>query len=198
MGKILSPKLFPTCIQETTDINYGVWSLENAMKTYWRVKTWTFTANGVIRVYGYPNVGENTDFPIETSIAGIQSGYYWDQLYTSEEQLICGGGGFYLNDPENSDQYALLEFLESPKKIGNLYYSGMSGYIYDIFSMEYSFGVTPNLWSVSILGSDLPMGATLFPNEEFEEQLISLSANLTPTEWWTYGETYNPSTGNPL
>jgi hypothetical protein len=199
MGKVLHASgsgYFPYCIQESTDSKYAIWPLEKAMQTYWRVRTWTFSASGTVRIYDYPEAGDITDLPIDTSLSGIQSGSIFDDPYTSEDQLVCGGG-FYKNDPETSDKFATIEF-GGATKVDNLYDSGMEGVIYDIYSAEWRFGTFYNSWSVSVLGNDLPMDVVLFPNEEYEQELISASATLTPTLWWSYGGTYNTSTGARL
>lgn len=198
MAKVLHASgsgYFPHCIQESSDSKYAIWSLEKAMQTYWRVQTWTFSANGTVRVYDFPEAGEFTDLPIATSLSGIQSGSIFNDLYTSEDQLVCGGG-FYKNDPENSDKFATIDF-EVATKVDNLYDSGMQGAIYDIDSAEFLFGTFYSSWSVSVLGNDLPMDVNLFESE-YEQEVISMSATLTPTLWWSYDGMYDTSNGQPL
>jgi len=199
MAKILHASgsgYFLDCIQESLDSKYAIWSLEKAMQTYWRVRTWTFSASGTLRIYNFPQEGQNTDLPISTSLSGIQSGSIFNDLYTSEDQLVCGGG-FYKNDPDTSDIFATIDFEVGATKVGNLYDSGMQGVIYDIDSAEFVFGTNYNSWSVSVLGNDLPMDVNLFPSE-FEQEIISMSATLTPTLWWSYDGMYNTSTGQRL
>ena len=200
MAKILHASgswYFPYCIQESLDGKYAIWSLEKAMQTYWRVRTWTFSASGTVRIYDYPEAGDITDLPISTSLSGIQSGSIFDDPYTSEDQLVCEGG-FYKNDPETSEEFATIDFQGGATKVNNLYDSGMQGVIYDAYSGYWVFGTIYNEWSVSVLGNDLPMNVALFENEEFEQELISASATLTPTLWWSYDGMYNTSTGEPL
>jgi hypothetical protein len=182
-------------MQESLDSKYAIWPLNKAMETYWRVRTWTFSASGTIRIYDFPEAGDITELPIDTSISGIQSGSIFDDLYTSEDQLVCGGG-FYKNDPETSEKFATIDF-EVATKVDNLYDSGMQGAIYDIYSAEYLFGTIYNSWSVSVLGNDLPMDVNLFESE-YEQEVISMSATLTPTLWWSYDGMYDTSNGQPL
>ena len=199
MAKVLHASgsgYFPYCIQESLDSKYAIWPLNKAMQTYWRVRTWTFSASGTKRIYNFPEVGDITDVAIETSLSGIQSGTAFNEFYTSEDQLVCDGG-FYKNDPDNSDKFATIDFQGGATRVGNLYDSGMQGAIYDINSAEWLFGTIYNSWSVSVLGNDLPMDVNLFPSE-FEEEVISISATLTPTLWWSYDGTYDTATGDPL
>jgi len=198
MAKVLHANgsgYFPYCMQESLDSKYAIWPLNKAMETYWRVRTWTFSASGTIRIYDFPEAGDITELPIDTSISGIQSGSIFDDLYTSEDQLVCGGG-FYKNDPETSEKFATIDF-EVATKVDNLYDSGMQGAIYDIYSAEYLFGTIYNSWSVSVLGNDLPMDVNLFESE-YEQEVISMSATLTPTLWWSYDGMYDTSNGQPL
>jgi hypothetical protein len=200
MGKVLHASgsgYFPYCIQESTDSRYAIWSLENAMKTYWRVRSWNFSASGIFYYDADPFY-----YPFSSYVGGIQSGSYYDNIYTEEEQLLCGGSGFYSGD-EYSDQSAIIQF-GAIKMVDSLYTTNMNGYIYDVNSaIEYSFrSPTPSFAEVSstisICGGTLPIGARRLETGE-PEPLISLdSASLTPASWWSYGGTYDTATGAPL
>jgi hypothetical protein len=201
MGKVLHASgsgYFPYCIQESTDSRYAIWSLENAMKTYWRVRSWNFSASGTA------NSGEGgEDFPYSVSVEGIQSGsgdIFLSELYTQEKQLVCGGG-FYFG-AEGDDLIANIRF-GTVKKVGDLYNAGLSGLVYDNIQSgnEYRFG-TPTVGmqitsTLSFCGGSIPIGATSL-SEEVPVTLLSLTASLTPASWWSYGGTYDTATGEPL
>jgi hypothetical protein len=166
------------------------------MKTYWRVKSWNFTASGMT----FTPSADPPDNPFSTNVGGIESGAYFNDIYTTENQLVCGGG-FWLNDSD-SDQYALIEF-GIVKKVGDLYNAGLFGYIYDNIEsgIEFGFG-TPvaNGQAVSTLsfcGGSIPIGASRLGGGEPSE-VVSFTASLTPASYWSYGGTYDTTTGEPL
>jgi hypothetical protein len=166
------------------------------MKTYWRVKSWNFTASGIANSGG-------ADYSYSVSVDGIQSGsgdIFLNELYTEEQQLACGGG-FYFG-AEGDDLIAYIRF-GVVKKVGDLYNAGLFGLVYDLTQSgnEYRFG-TPSvsgqiISTLSFCGGSIPIGATSL-SEEVPVTLLSLTASLTPTSYWSYGGTYDTTTGNPL
>jgi hypothetical protein len=195
MGKVLhadASGYFVYCIQESADSRNAIWTLENAMKTYWRVRSWSFSASGTVESDSGPS-------PFSTSLDNIQSGSFWDDIYATEDQLVCGGG-FYLNEPNNSEQWVEMEF-GTVKRVGNLYNAGFGGYVYDnLMGVEYSFGSIPFFTqassTITLFGGTLPIGARNLV--DVPGAVLSLTATLTPTLWWSYGGTYDTATGNPL
>lgn len=199
MGKILHASYsgyFPKCIEESADSKFAVWPLEQAMQTYWRVRAWDFSANIVVRVYNFPEEGEETDLPFAISITDIRS------LVEDESTLVCNVNEFA---KAAGGQYADLLFLpvafgdQFYKKVGDLYYSGFVGGIRD-GDIELSFSPDNNSYpsaqfSISILGSTLDATVGYFGNEGYESEVISCTASLVPSEWWSYGGTYNTQTG---
>jgi len=166
------------------------------MKTYWRVRSWDFSASGGLLVEG-----ETGSYSV--SVEGIQSGsgnIFLNELYTQEEQLVCGGG-FYFG-AEFDDLIANIRF-GTVKKVGDLYNAGLSGLVYDNSQSgnEYRFGTpTVNMQinsTLSFCGGSIPIGATSL-NEQSPVTLLSLAASLAPASWWSYGGTYDTATGNPL
>jgi len=204
MGKVLSAQgsgYFPKCIEESADSKFAVWSLEEAMQTYWRVRAWDFNADIVVRVYDYPEEGENTDVPFTASVTNIRS-------YAEEEStLVCNINGFERSD---GGKYGDIFFLpvgfddQFYKKVDDLYYSGLVGNISDYsIATEFSFSVDNNTYPsaqfpISILGSTLDITVNYFGNQEYISEVISCTASLVPSEWWSYGGTYATSTGDPL
>ena len=195
MGKVLHASksgYFPSCIVEG-DPEDCPWTLEKAMQTYWRVRTWTFTASGI---------ATNTDdpgdtFPISSEITDITSRDIETAFpQTLEEGLVCGN--FFSNA---ADHFALIEFGQAQTS-GGLYDSGLFGGIedYRVEPLEFYFAaINSSAFSISILGTNIPI-IMQYVNDEGQESytITSGSATLTPTLWWSYGGTYNTSTGEPL
>jgi hypothetical protein len=212
MGKILSARgsgYFPYCIQESTDSRNAIWSLENAMKTYWRVRSWSFSANAIRRTYDQPNPEQYTDTPFTTNLDNIVSKWFpapnYDVLTitTKEEELVCGAfftEGLY----EFVDIWGVIEF-GIVKKVADQYNPGLDGFVVDLLNaVRYSFRSTLNgaqaTSTISFCGGTLPIGVdSIAEGGEFPEGIISLGpVSLTPTSWWSYGGTYDTTTGARL
>jgi hypothetical protein len=202
MGKVLHASksgYFPYCIQESADSRYAIFSLQDLMKIYWRVRTWTFSASGT-RLNA-----NDQEVPFSTSLGNIQSGFEGDEglvAHTTEEQLVCGSG-FFLNQEEDFT-YARIGITNPVKKVGDLY-GGVDGRVGDNEeNVEYVFRAIPVTTQVEVSSTISIFGGTFFigafsTGEVVSEPLLSLNlATLTPTLWWSYGGTYNPSTGARL
>jgi len=198
MGKVLHASAsgyFTDCIQESTDSRDGVWSLEKAMQTYWRVRTWTFSASGIAT-----NNDDPSDFfPISSTITDITSrDSQTDVPQTLEEGLVCGN---YFEFFSASRYNAFIGFYGT-KTNGGLYNSGLVGEVLDYRTdpLEFVFlAEGSSAFSISILGANIPIGMTYENDEEeFSYIITSGSATLTPTLWWSYGGTYSTSTGARL
>ena len=203
MGKVLHASgsgYFPTCIQEASSPDHCPWTLEKAMQTYWRVRTWKFEISGLESLAGDPE-----DFsPFSGTIDNITSGNFEDKSnYNSEKQLVCSND-FFFNTVDDFI-FAVIRF-GNPEKSNDLYTSGINGYMYDE-GYVYEFRVYPeypqnepgvnNSGTITVLGATLP----LFVYIDDPEETITFAdvvATLTPTLWWSYGGTYNTSTGAKL
>jgi hypothetical protein len=199
MGKVLHASgsgYFTGCIEESTDSKYAVWPLEQAMQTYWRVRAWDFNADIIVRLFNFPEEGETLDLPFTVSVANIR------QDAEDEPTLACYGE-FTRDDGLDGFRKQADIFFFPAKKVGNLYYSGLGGFIDDGESgTEFAFWVDNQTYPSSqfpipILGATLDLTAYNYGEEE-ESEVISCTASLTPSEWWSYGGTYNTSTGEPL
>ena len=203
MGKVLHASdsgYFPGCIKESADNKYAIWTLEKAMQTYWRVRAWDFRAVVTIQPY------EDSAFSITSSIANIRSNS------SDEAGLVCGQD--LLNPGEalkNADLFfgPLSYGNQSFQKVGDLYYSGLEGNIYDyshpVVDLDFDFGTDVfrtygNDFPFSILGSNLriSVGSFMEDQPDFYDPVADCEASLTPSEWWSYGGTYNTSTGARL
>jgi hypothetical protein len=182
---------FPFCTQESADSKYALWTLEKAMETYWRVRSWNFTGGGVIRTYNYPEDGQNTDGPFSTSVEGIVSvdGDY--NPNTEQSNLVCNSG-FFINYAGDFGDGTIADIgFTQGKKVGDLYDSSIAGYIIGFDGYGFSFyanrddGTTNG--NCSILGVNVPMfGDFAFRDDggEYEEEAISSYGTLTPASYW--------------
>jgi len=198
MGKVLHASgsgYFPGCIVAGDPADCP-WTLEKAMQTYWRVRTWTFTASGIATESQDPS--DTLEF--SSTITGITSHNFQTSVpQTLEEGLVCGN---YFDVPSpNGDFYSFIEFGQ-PQTGGGLYNSGFVGEAVDnrIYPLEFVFpAIGSTLFDISILDTDIPINM-IYVNDEVgvTYDITSGSATLTPTEWWSYGGTYDTSTGEPL
>lgn len=203
MGKVLHASgsgYFTECIQAASSPDHCPWTLERAMDTYWRVRTWKFEVSGLSGESG------GDLFPYSSTIDNITSG---DRdrgvIYTSEEQLVCFNEFFY-DDPDFSG-FSLIGF-GNPEKSGSLYTSGINGKLLDEprGNETYEFRVYPEYYidpdgpaypvSFSIFGKTIPM--IVYEPSGASIEYADVVATLTPTLWWSYGETYDTSTGARL
>jgi len=188
MGKVLHASgsgYFPGCIV-AGDPEDCPWTLEKAMQTYWRVRTWTFSASGTIELE------EGGNLPFSTTITDITSRVVQTGFpQTLEEGLVCGN---LFSNAE--DDYVLIEFGQAQTSDG-LYNSGLIGEsVIENGSLEFVFASNiSSAFIISILDTNIPISMDYVAGGG---TVISGSATLTPTEWWSYGGTYNTSTGEPL
>jgi hypothetical protein len=205
MGKVLHASgsgYFINCIEESGDTRNAIWTLENAMKLYWRVRSWSFSASGF---------GEDDGevFPFSTNIDNIKSYFYSvpddENIPTPrEEQLVCGGISYpFFTNIDDPDLENTIEVgLQGVFKVGDLYNPSFEGIVRDSRQgVEYFMGATlPPLTDVSstipLFGGSLPIGAS--STLGLDSVVLSFTATLTPSEWWSYGGTYDTSTGEPL
>jgi hypothetical protein len=204
MGKVLHASAsgyFPRCIES----GGGYWSLEKAMDIYWRVKTWSVSASGTYLTGDEPQ-------PWSYSVSDIRSySFERDEFNYLEEDLVCVerfGNGFLGGQDLDPYENGFVDLgVNSFTKSGSLYnpfdYFEIQGPQDDApieitgpYSSSYNLPdpESETLIEVQIFGSigafwvfDLPT-----PGQ------VDGTFSLTPTEWWSYGGTYNTSTGARL
>ena len=211
MGKVLHASgsgYFPSCIEQ----GIGLWSLEKAMDVFWRIRSWELNTS---ITYSVPIDGVPTQFTVSPP-----SPYQFTYRYnsgpfffsgpplTTEEELVCGSEvSLILGMEPDAIQPFYYGFLEliSPQKSGSLYSPGFNlffefeadvlGFQTFLFSNSAN-GQSGGQKSFSIYGSE-PI-SVLF--QEFQEDFTFVDAtfSLEPTEWWSYGGTYDTSTGARL
>ena len=184
MGKVLSPQgsgYFPGCIEPYG----GYFSLSDAMKIYWRVKSWTISGEYVYGPYSY-------DF---------------SQTFTStlseEAHLVCLANNLNTDfSPDTGDG----TFFQRPYSFSwnesSLFYPDL------IWSVSFPDPAGPDQRSVgtqlsefneatyTILGYTMPCGVFKKDDDEYVSEAINVTA--VPASYWSYGGTYDTATGNPL
>ena len=197
MGKVLHASgsgYFPGCIADGAPEDCP-WTLEKAMQTYWRVRTWDFEASGIAT----NNDDPSDTYPFSSTITDITS--HSEQTFlpqTAEEGLVCGNYFSFFGELRYE---AYIDFFQVERS-GSLYNSGLAGVVLDYTTdpLQFQFGAElSSAFSISILGTSIPIDM-FWDNDDEEEsyRITSGSATLTPTLWWSYGGTYNPSTGARL
>ena len=163
-------------------------TLEQAMKMYWRVKTWRVT----VTVSG-------------RTVGGISNGQYVEYFYKdaeSEEDLVCPGVGLVLSDPWGNigGEFAFQLF---PNTNGTslaaffLFKPGDDSGEYVISSIQNTFFNT--LGGQISLENFGPGGTCNFyiPNNLLPEY-GGLGLSIRAHEYWSYGGTYDTATGEPV
>jgi hypothetical protein len=206
MGKVLHASYsgyFPTCIvpgKPTPPEDYLSLTLDQAMALFWRVKTWRAKASGSFH-----------DEVLEATIEYTSSSFVdmTPNLIVDEEQnLVCyGNRTFYferaatatitLDDGGTSDADGNINFqyiFSSVNKSGSTYYP------YALISSINSAS-SKGVGSVSKIGTykitylNFEIGGDLFGSDGSSG---SASIQIDAKEYWSYGGTYDTSTGSRL
>jgi hypothetical protein len=203
MGKVIHASYsgyFPTCIisgTPTPSQEYLSLTLEQAMALFWRVRTWEAKASGSFR-----------DNVLEANIE-YTSGSFADMIpsieIAEEKNLVCKGSEtFYfqrdatatitpdVGDPYNT--YGAIGFqyiFSSIKNSGSTYYP--SFVLACVNSLTSVYTAKIGTYYIKYLGYT-------FTGDLFGQAGSSGSAliEVNAKEYWSYGGTYNTSTGQPL
>jgi len=192
MGKVLSAQgsgYLPFCItpastipQQTTGTYYPfALTLDQLVSLFWRVKKWTYEDN-------LGPVGVSVQFDTEPE---------------NEETIVCNDNlYFYFRDfaREIGISRADIElFRNTTLKVGDLYYPYVSFYGTYLGGGDYAtawgdqeYSAT-GTFTISWLGYNIstPLYGELYETRPF-------IAKYTATEYWSYGGTYDTTTGAPL
>jgi hypothetical protein len=198
MGKVLSAQgsgYLPFCItpastvpQEITGTYYPfALTLDQIVSLFWRVKKWTYEDN-------LGPVGENFQFSTEPE---------------NEETIVCNSAlySYTRTFPSGNSIINLFELFGTTEsrdavlKVGSLYYPYVffDGFVNtgegfrDYFTANDNTPYLDNgFFQMSWLGYN---ASTLLYGPLFEGPFI---AKFTATEYWSYGGTYDTTTGLPL
>jgi len=187
MGKILSVGTFPFECDTPYLSEYFIFNsdLAQAMKMYWRVKTWEVRATLSGRTAIPPDNGEYVFT------------YGWD--VSKEEELVClktfsqksGGSSFTENSfalyPNTNGTQLACSILFRPSddggepNISSAYYSIVGKTPFELSIQNFGEGGTCTLYSSNTLPA-----------------YGSMSIVIKALEYWSYGGTYDTTTGEPL
>jgi hypothetical protein len=189
MGKVLYPGYFPFDCDQPFLPQYFIFNsnLEQAMKMYWRVKTWRVSATISGRTVG----GSPTN-------GTYVSDCHWD--VESEEGLVCPGLQFLCSDPGGNWEnfgFALYQNTDGNSIAAGLLFtpSGDSGEP-SISSVKDDFNKPGGTLSLENFGEGGSC-TTYVPNSTLPEY-GSISLSIRAEEYWSYGGTYDTETGARL
>lgn len=188
MGKVLHASYsgyFPSCIggPRTSGVING--SLEKIMSLYWRVKTWQIES--IVGNIGIFNFSQG-----QKDLGSISA--------TTEEELVCG---------KTYNNGTLIYATTEEGQVGvdfGLTYQPVFSKMDENYQMSLlcSFFVAGNtLAATNIEGENIgnvqfqPVDISI-PIYTGVEDGGSLSVIISAKEWWSYGGTYDTSTGQPL
>jgi len=207
MGKVLSAQgsgYFPTCIlQGELPFDYPSGSLQDIMTFYWRIKKFNVTISGSgTSTLGQGSVVMSGSFPVINNYQNIDS----------ESELVCNlpniyfgtGGQLVVGGTTQSGLFAALfhipEYYQksgSPNIQTNLRLSGGAtfNYFFDLIPFTNRPPTPVGSWSINFYGGSLS-GKLYAPGTLSDDSDFRMTFNTT--EYWSYGGTYNTSTGEPL
>ena len=169
---------FPSCL--TVNDEPAIFTLEEAMEIYWRVKAWTISGTYV------NNLGESSPFSQTfTSILADETKLvcrarnffpYFENDFTpyTDENFFRRSEYFYINSSGNL--YGLdidFQFLPAGQGFGQR----------SIGAGSVSFDPSSTVGSLSVLGKSIPFYAETSDDEEFPP---SANGTMTPSAYWTY------------
>lgn len=204
MGRVLHASYsgyFPFCIGTADSSKIGTFKpypiameLDDIMKAFWRVKKWK--VNGIIlnNKVAVPTYLKN-GIPIQI---------------TEEKDLVCADGFSFLVFEEDEEGYPdrceffldrLSEGYTVIKQDNSFYPRLMFGFIYvkpgedaETVSSEEDWNTAPSIESsgtIDFMGYQIT-GFKVTGNGSYT------GGSITPEEYWSYGGTYDTSTGEPL
>lgn len=195
MGKVLSAQgtgYYPSCIQEGSrpdDPDYLDLTIEQGMALYWRTRKWRVDASG-----SYYSDGQGTpEDPLVFSGGGELTQY---TPVGSEEDLVCLGGseyGFFGDISLNGEPDGVEVFYDyttgfkTDEKFFPAFFFN-SAFISS--TRQIKVGVARLIFNGYTIAKDI------FSSES--GAVGDVLIDFTCIEYWSYGGTWNTSTGQPL
>ena len=203
MGKVLHASYsgyFPTCIINQTPTppeEYLSLTLEEAMALFWRVRDWEARASGS---FYNASISSNIEYT-SNSFSQLTPTIVIEE----EKNLVCKGSEtfFFSRDgtviitpdegtPVNSEGIIYFQYIfSSIKKAGSTYYPSFT--ISFVDSLTYFYTAKIGTYNIKYLDYDFS-GDLFGPDGSSGAVLIEVKAK----EYWSYGDTYNTTTGKPL
>ena len=179
MAKVLHASYsgyFPSCLQVSNE--FAIFTLEEAMEIYWRVKAWTIAGTYVNRF------GESSPFSQtftstladETRLVCLPRNYfpYFETDFTpqTDDTFFQRPSNFYINSSESLYGVNIsFEFTPSGD------FADSIGTTVDNPSSE--------IGSLSVLGKSIPFYARAGDGDEFP---TSANGSMTPSVYWPYAD----------
>ena len=199
MGKVLHASgsgYFPSCIQTAPDTKSNLvgGTLEEIMELYWRVKSWRLD---------YVSGSENFYFgsSVETLTYTASQQALGSVVATSEESLVCNP---YTLLSANAEYLLTFSGGSSSLSLGillNSYFLKENETYYMEFLFDMLFVTTQEtgyeVGSLTINGLSVPLYGYIDGNQP-DNIDGNISVSISATEYWSYGGTYDTSTGLPL
>jgi hypothetical protein len=209
MGKVLSAEgsgYFPICIPEGTATpprNFLSLTLEQAMSLFWKVKTWEAKITGSV----FYNNGQTITYLLSTYQELVRN----RPEINSEENYVCNGSaGFEFEkviqasvaqeggDPVIFDyRWNFLYTFLGAYRSGNLFYpyfqTEILGPVISYDAPTYNTNV--GIYTISLNG--FTISGDLYAADDNAPSGTAL-IEIRAKEYWSYGGTYNTSTGLPL
>jgi len=207
MGKVLSAQgtgYYPSCIKSGSapDSQFNLdLTIEQGMALYWRTRKWSFVASGS---------WISNNYAIQQNVSGSGEFRNVDPIVTSEEQLLClGDYGYFASFTTDQDSLDIewafaidLPNLFRPavsyKSDTNFYpyFRLNSGFIQSHNSREdQKIGTLKLNFNGYIISKNLYTDTAEPPYDGTSGNVL---IDITCSEYWSYGGTWNTSTGEPL
>ena len=206
MGKVLHASksgYFPFCISEVGSITEGFrGTLEQMMTIYWRVKKWNIAMSGSGLLSGLYDVSFNQ---IAYELARLTP-------QQTEESIVCSSNFFFFagSFPISLPDVVLRGFFElefsGARKSGYTYSLGgravVDGDGYNGIRTNSDGGSVVGTWSMEFFGG--PIVGNLYSQSGGSQTLgdwdssSNIIMTISASEYWSYGGTYDTSTGEPL
>ena len=215
MGKVLHASesgFFPFCINPSIEFPEIQVPLLDAMEFYWRIKRYKFS----MPASSFTVSGDSLPSVVVFSCVAVNDIVSSNLFASTEEDIVCGfGGGSLMSvvlpfiqtvDGESFDATSSFgvfpqivsqgNIVTPPETVGlNVFTQADGGYFF-IADSAPSFAQCGTL-TVKITNT-LKYNFKIF----FALSLVSVSGSinilLEPNEYWSYGETYDTTTGLPL
>jgi len=223
VGKVLSAQgsgWFPTCITygaASDPTNFGLdCTIVQGMSLYWKTRTWRVNASGGYRLYNSP--GGQPDLVASYSgggeiVADYLPSYFSNDRITpsSEENLLCLGD--YIRDMSSQNIFITLD-NGTFSCFFNVYLFFSAGYLNQTKVNPYfeldtggkiqngGQAITEKVGTLRMSFDGYDLDSNLYYWDRVPEEYSNVEGNVlfhyTCTEYWSYGDTYDTATGEPL
>ena len=206
MGKVLHASYsgyFPTCIVDQTPTpsqNYLILTIDQAMALFWRVRTWEAKASGSFYSESISSTIEYTSSSFVDMTPTITIGQEEDLVCKGEETFFFQRSANAIVTPGFGDPYSIdgsIDFqfvFASIARGGSTYYpSFLIASINALTSFAPTFESKVGTYKITYSGFQI-VGDLFGPDGSSGSALIEIEAR----QYWSFGGTYDTTTGEPL